>query len=470
MKQTHAMAVCLTLWTTLACNAAQPKSLQFYKEVDREESAEEEILAAKLDSDLYAGTQNEFSDLRVVDSSGNEIPYQLEKEVETRTKILHSPCPSQVESLVENEDNSIEIIVSRTEKAPAADGLALYSPLKDYERRVSIYGSNMGSSSNGVSNKDDSWQMLVDGDVLFDYSRYMEVSNREVALPKNNYQRFRIVIEAVTDQKSSTLVELTRQFRGDEEAGRTERTTVRQRALRIDRIELWQNVTHHWDNKETKTDYPILEFVPKENSDTKQTMITVHTQREPLTALTLETANSNFSRTVVVQVPVTRGIVKEWVDIGRSAISVVRFQGFEQEKLTIHFAEQRQAEYRIVISNEDSPALEITGVAAEGNIYRAIFFADPEETYRLYYNNKLAKKPSYDMAALAIAMGEGYQAVARSLGPQVKNPDFGKNPGFQFSRILDNRLFLAGVISLMVVFLTFLLFRAGKHIENLPGE
>ena len=146
MNRMPIAAVFLVLVTALACRAAQPRPLQFYKEIDHGESAEEEILAITLDSDLYAGTHNGFADLRVVDSQGDEVPYRLEKEIETQTETVHAPCPSRIESLVENEDNSIEIVVAREEKAPTADGLVVYSPLKDYERRVSIFGSSDGDS------------------------------------------------------------------------------------------------------------------------------------------------------------------------------------------------------------------------------------------------------------------------------------------------------------------------------------
>jgi len=460
MNRTPTTAVCLVLVTSLACHAEQPGRLRFYKEIDRGDSAREEILAVHLDSDVYAGTQNGFVDLRVVDSLGEEVPYRLEQEIEIRGETVHAACPSRVVSLVENKDNSIEIVVARKDKAPTADGLVIDSPLKDYERQVTIYGSSDGGS----------WQRLVDSAVIFDYTRYMDIRNREIALPKNTDRRFRVVIEAVTGQKESTLRELTRQFRGDEQVGRTERTTVRRRPLRIDHIELWHNITRQRMEKDKKTDYPILDFTIKDDAGKKQTIVTVHTRREPLTAFTIQTTRSNFSRRAAVQVPVIRGVVTDWIEVGGATVSAVHYRGFAQEAMKIRFPEQRQTEYRIVIVNQDNPALAITGVAAEGNVYRAMFFAGQGATYQLFYDSELVEKPNYDTAALSVALGKGYQLVTRPLGPQIENPAFGASSGFQLIKLLDNRFFLGSVISLMVIFLAILLFRAGRHIEGLPDE
>ena len=39
------------------------------------------------------------------------------------------------------------------------------------------------------------WHTLVENAVLFDYSRYMDVNNREISVPPNDDRHFRITIE-----------------------------------------------------------------------------------------------------------------------------------------------------------------------------------------------------------------------------------------------------------------------------------
>ena len=80
------------------------------------------------------------------------------------------------------------------------------------------------------------WKLLADDGVVFD-SRYMDVSNNEVHLPKNTYRRFKITIAGISDERESPFLELTRKYHGDQQTERTERTVLRRRPFRMDRIE-----------------------------------------------------------------------------------------------------------------------------------------------------------------------------------------------------------------------------------------
>ena len=74
MNHTWAIAVGLVLGAT-AClgeDTDGPASFPFCKDVQRDESRQEEILAVTLDSDVYAAVQERFADLRVVDAAGDD--------------------------------------------------------------------------------------------------------------------------------------------------------------------------------------------------------------------------------------------------------------------------------------------------------------------------------------------------------------------------------------------------------------
>ncbi|NLX97911.1 MAG: DUF3999 domain-containing protein [Rhodopirellula sp.] len=429
------------------------------KPIERAASGQEEILAVALDAEVYAA-EEELTRLRVFDSENREIPCRLDKATENRRRDFREPCPSTVQSLVEHDDNRIEVVVRRDDKAPTADGIIFHTPLADFERRVSVFGSDDG----------DNWQPLVENAMIFDYSRYMDISNREVPLPKNSYRRLKAVVAEVTDLKESSLMELSRQFRGDEESGRTEQTTVLRRPLRIDRLELWHTVTRELVKQQKTVAWPIAHFATEIDSDQKQTIVHVRTRREPLTQLTLETGSVNFSRPARVQTPVERGMTTEWVDVGRATVSVFRFRSFQRVELKIPFSEQRSEEYRIVIDNGDSPPLKIKGVKAEGSEYRMLFFASPDCSYRLAYGSESAETPRYDTAALSAALGQGYRPVAVTLGPEAKNEVFGGHGVPDFAKLLNNPLFLGVAIGLMVIVLGLLLFRASPRIDHLGQE
>lgn len=453
-------AVCLLTAAAVACRGGESGPFQHVKEVVRPAPGEEQILAAELDSDVYADVGDEFADLRVLAADGSEVPYRLQRATETRPETVRKPIPSRVVSLVENDDNSIEVVVALSKDAPPADGLEFFTPLSNFERRVSVFGSS----------GDDDWTPLVNETVIFDYSRYMDVTNRHVPLPDNRHRRYRVVVAEVTEVKESTLMELTRRFEDDEQAGRTERLTLQRRPFRIDRIEPWEDVTRERVEENQKAGYPIVDFNTEEDEKEKQTIVTVRTRRQPLTSFTIQTPDANFSRAASVQVPVERGVLNDWVEVGHATLLAVRFRGFTRESLEISFPEQRGETYRIVIENQDNPPLEIAGVEAEGHVYQVLFFAEQDAAYRVAYGSEVAEKPLYDTAALSIALGEGYQPVPAALGPQSPHPEFSQGPPLRFTALLNNPIFLTAAIGLMVVVLALLLYRAARRVEEVPSD
>jgi len=451
---------CLLLAAALPCAAGEPRPFHFYKGVDRAAPQEEAILAVTLDQEVFAETRDGFPDLRVVDEQDAQVPYLVERVTESRTHVVRTTCSSRVASLEEKDDNAIEIVVRLSAGAPAAGGVTFSTPLADYERRVRVFGSDDGSN----------WTPLVSDGLIFDYSRYMDIESREIRLPKNSHRQFKIVVDDVTDELESPLKELTRKFRGAQEEERAETTTVERRPFRIDRIELWADVPREHFKSDKKADYPIAQFEVEQDAGKKQTVVDVRTRREPLTGFTLETSSRNFSRRVVVQTPVSRGVRSEWIDVAETTVSRVQFGNFHREQLKITFPEKRYEEYRIVIHNQDNPPLEITGVKAEGNVYRTVFLAPAGKEYRVFYGSESAEKPSYDMATVLLPLREGYEAVEAELGVQLANPDFGQPPGFALRSLLGNKLFLGAMICLMVLALGWGLFRAVRRIDVIPKE
>ncbi|NLE39356.1 MAG: DUF3999 domain-containing protein [Pirellulaceae bacterium] len=448
-----------------AYSAADEGWFAYRKDVVRAaDSTREDILAVELDSDVYEATGKGFADLRVFDAGGKQTPFRLERATEDRVTTVHEAHPVKTHSLKEGADNRIELIVSQeaNETLPV-DGLRFTTPLRDYERRVSVSGSDDRIE----------WKPLATDAMLFDYSRYVDLRGGDVALPRNTYRYFKIVIEEVSDDQKSPLTELTRHLRGDEEEKRIERTTVRRRPLRIDRIECYGNVVRTLPRQEKKAEYPVRfdrEKDVTQDVKKKQTIVEIGSRREPLTRFTLATPDVNFSRTVSVQVPVERAGATDWVEVGGGTINAIRFRGFERGSLDVSFPEQRQTRYRLVIEDRDAPPLEITGVSAAGNVYRAVFFADGDASYHVLFGSESAEAADYDTTPLDETLARGFAPTTAKLGPQIANPAFGGDEGQRLRRLLRSPWLLGGAIGLMVVVLALILFRAGRRLEALGEE
>ena len=454
---------------------AQPTEVRFkyWKPIDRAAGKEEEIVAIKLDSDIYAATRAGYPDIRVVDEANAEAPYVIEPEVEFRKERTRQSFATDIVAL-KPDGNAIEVHLKLPEKASDAEGFNFATPLINYERKIKVTGSVDGKK----------WTPVVEG-VIFDYSQYMDVSSREINLPKNNYREFKITIEDVTDEKESPFKELTRTFKDAKEAQRVERTVIERRAFRIDRITAW-GVTTREAVQQTKTaTYPVAKFDTETVADTKRTMVTVRTRREPITWLTLETPSRNFSLRAVIEVPAAvlsnpdqrkRPKPKRddtepgWHAIAEATIENFSFRNEKREQLSITIPERREEQFRIVIHNEDNPPLNITAVKAEGSVQRLIFLAQPAKRYRVLYGSESVPAPKYEAATVLATLRKDNTPVLAGLGEQKDNTEFGGEPAAKTRSIFNNWIFLGGAIGLMVIVLAWTLFRAGKRLENLPKE
>ena len=443
----------------LPSRAAEPGMFRFSKEIQSSATDQEAILAVAFDSDVYASTRDRFPDVRIFDAEGQETPYVVEKATEPRMHTVRTPCGSTVTALHEHE-NDLDVLLRLDDHAPAADGLSILTPLTNFERRIRVYGSDDAAT----------WTPLVDTGLVFDYSRYMDISNRDVRLPKNNYRHLKVSIEGIADSKESPFLDLTRKYRGGNEAERTEKIVLQRRPFRMDRIELWRERQEKLSENERKINYEVAEYRVEEKPDDKTTIVEVTMRRQPLTEFALETSSRNFSRSAVVQTPVTRGGRTEWINVGRGQVSRVDFAGYRKETLGLFFPERRATAYRIVIHNEDSPPLAITGVEARGNVYRAVFLAEQGNHYRLCYGSDEIESPKYDAAMVLAPLRQGHPTAEGRLGAEITSTVDVERHVFSLRGLLKNRVFLGTVVATLVVLLGWALYHATRRINDIPKE
>ncbi len=445
--------------------AEGPAEFRFWRDVVRPPAKEEEILSFTLDSDMYAAMRDGLPDLRILDENDAGAPYQIEPDVEFREERTRHTGSLEVVSLRE-EGNAIEVRVRLPKDAPAAEGFQFFTPQVDFERKVKVFGSTDGAA----------WTLVVNNAMIFDYSRYMDVSQRDVALPSQGpqagyrFREFKLSIEDVTDEMESPYKHLTRTFRGGKEEERKESTSVERRVFRIDRIAYFRHTTQQHVKKSRTAAYPVAGFEKEEDARKQETILHVRTRREPLTSFTLQTPSRNFYRRAAVQVPEVHGVNTEWRTVGSVTLSNFRFRSLRREQLTVAFPEQRREEYRIVISNEDNRPLDIQGVKAEGNVYRAVFLAEEGKRYRVFYGSEGAERPKYEAATVLATLRESFQPTPVTLAAQVDNASYGGEPGLTLHNVLNNWVFLGAVIGLMVVVLAWGLFHAGRQLEDLPKD
>ncbi len=440
-----------------AVGAEEPGPFRFVREVDPGELQREELVAVVLDPHVYAHTRHRLPDLRLVDDGGREMPFLLRRATTTRRRTVRNNWTVEPESLKPLDDHGLQIELALDRRDPQPSGLTVVTPLRNFEQRLRVFGSDDGEA----------WELLVPDALIFDYSRFMDIRSCEVRLPENDFRRFRVVIDAVTAEQESELLELTRRLRDGEEVEREERVTRRRRPFRIEQIEFWRETVEEQVTGPATMEYPVTRFQVEHDARQQQTIVTVHTRREPLTALELETAARNFTRRVSVERPETRGVRTHWRRIGEANLSRFAFRELRRERLEVGFPPTRSEQYRLVIDDRDNPPLEVTGIRGAGNVYRVVYFADPEGEYRLVYGAPEVAPPQYDTTALAASLGKGYEPVEAELGEAVERP--ARRP-INLLALLNNPLVLIALIAVLVAVLGLGLYAAARRVDSLPGE
>lgn len=439
---------------------ADDGKFQFTREVRTGELHQEELLSVTLDSEVYAVARDDFADLRLIDGPGQTVPYLLQKARTTSSHTVRKTWIASDYSAQPLEGGGLEIVVQLDSDDPQPNGLTLVSPLKNFEQRVRISTSPDGRQ----------WEPIEEEFTIFDYSRYMDVRNISVSFPETPRRYFRIVIDDVTVEQESELLELTRTMSGAKETERLEEVTIDRRPFRIERIEFWREMLAEQVSGDERVNYPVLEFEVEQDTEHQQTIIHIETQRQPITAFKLVTPEKNFSRPATVAVLRHQGTRDIWNTIGDGTVSRIDFKTLQREDLVLEFPESRAAQYRLLIDNRDNVPLRIEGIEAYGNVYELLYVAEPASTYQLVYGDPEAKPPRYDTAAIEALLDAGFQISPAELGPPLESAAFDEPARFQWKLVLNNPLILGGVILMLVILLGGGLYSAARRIDSRPGD
>ena len=424
-----------------------------------------EIAAVTLDADLYAASRDDLGDLRVFQAS-RAVPHLAERVSETRSRTVRDSQPARKLSLHEDAANRLEVVFELLGDHPRADLLEIVTPLRDYERGLRISASPDGKA----------WTVLTPEAQVFDYTRYMDIAQREAPFPATTGRFIKLEIFQADDAKTAPILELTREFRKGQAEGEIQKTSVEKRPFRMDDVRFWRTRVVEEFKADVKQDYPVAGFTVRRDEQEKSTVVEVKTRREPLTALRLATDSTNFCRPVAVQI--RRSGRGEWAaapgagwrTLATGTCSDLSFRTIHRSALAVEFSETRAADYRLVIQDGDNPPLHVTGVTGSGNVYRAVFLAESATPHTLYYGAPTVPPPVYDAAAVLGQLRSEFRPAAWTAGPEMKNPDYRPDGRGGIRAFFARRLVFGLILGLVVAALTWALIRAVRQTESATGE
>ena len=206
---------------------------------------------------------------------------------------------------------------------------------------------------------------------------------------------------------------------------------------------------------ERKTDLKITGQDVSARDKTSVITLTSGYDKLPVHRLQLTVNSVNFSRLATVYGSADQ---KEWQRVGEGTLTAVSLAGYRESQLSLPVDTTGFRYLRVIIRNGDSAPLKI--LKAEGFSYPsyALFPCQSGGQYRLYYGNRDAKYPDYDLAAFSGKVMDTAPPVWSLLTPQT-NPFYKANTGV-VPESEKHKWLLPGILVLLVAGLGVFILRA----------
>ncbi len=378
---------------------------QYFKSVSLPpETPEDGLVKLTPDREVFAGSAPALADLRIISNTDREVPYKLEigRSERQQTKVTVS---SQDKTYVPGG-----YTMFAAELGPdgaSHNEIEIQTPSTDFGRTAVVETSTDGVTWTKVTEK-----------TIYDFTakeQSFTARDTRIRYPETTarYVRVKIADEGgVPLEIAGATVFLARE------------TEVRQ------------------------VSWPISTFSIGQDKDNLTTLIKVDlgTSGLPSYCISVAVPEVNFFREVSVEES-TDG--KRWHEIlSQTNIYAYNTQRFTGQNLSATYPETTARFLRLTIHDKDNSPLDIQEVTVSGYQRWLVFPAEAAESYRLYYGNLAARRPSYDIERVfPYLMAE--ELPEAGLDSQELNPQFvEKKPPLteRFPWLLPTIVALAAII------------------------
>lgn len=380
---------------------------QFYKTISLPPGiSQDTLVSVDLDEEVLTKSNENLADLRVIEGRENEVPFVMRSLAgESRVRSF-SPNMLNLSSVPGENTSFIADFGDVSE--PHNSTTLVFSPVeKNFRRNAKIEGAN-------TLDDESAWRVLKERESIYDYSLEFHVQDATITYPDSTFRYLRVTI---TDAGGNPL-RITG-VKGERAIHKSGRVVSYEPSRAVSKVE-----------KTTE----VLADLGKKGIFTNRAVFT--------------TDATNFDRGIQVFASDTK---QQWRFIGSDTIYHYATPSFSGSKFSITYPETDARYLRFVISNGDSPPLEIAGLTLEGLVRAISFLASEGKSYALYYGSALATRPRYDFEKIYQFFRDQTPLTA-SLGPEQENDAFTIPVSERFPWLFSVVLGLVVIILALVVF------------------
>jgi hypothetical protein len=324
-----------------------------FERVVRVEKAGRAVLV--LDRDVYESARADLGDLRLVDPSGREVPYVLDRGGSSARR---GPVRPDVRNRGWRADGAATAVLDFGGRV-AKRRLTLRLSGDDFRRPVSVEGSEDGREWTTLV--DEAWVFAVPGE---DAARY-----ETVELPENDFPLLRVAARPAPDERSRPAIVDALVPGGEPLASREAELRTRWTAAHDARSgETWLTLD-------------------------------LGARHHPFTAIVLDVGDERFFREVRVDArrDIRPADPEAWDEVGRGQVHRLERGGRVREGLRVG-ATGRARTLRVRVRDGDDRPLEVRDVSVAVPLERILFEATAPGAFRLTWGAPARAAPRYDLA------------------------------------------------------------------------
>ena len=390
---------------------------QFQKEITTpSNSSGKSFVEVVFDNEIFSSAKSDLSDVRIIDSTGAEVPYVLTTEAPQASREAFS---SKIFNKGSKPEELTSFIVDLGEAGVLNNQLRIVTDSKNFRREVSIE-----ASADQVN-----WLKLDSNKYIYDYTVEFKAQDTTIRYPENAKRYLRVTI---FDKGKAPLNILRAEV-------------AKEKIIQVKQITYDAKIIKKTENAEKRASVVTLDLgavgLPTNN-------------------LSLETNSTNFNRQIGLDGSNDK---QNWFTISSGDVifsySTPQFIG---NKLSLNYSERNFRYLRLVIFNKDDKPINITGAKVTGFLRKLVFEFNPGSSYSLFYGNPNSRFPEYDLKNYISYFNQSARQEV-NLGTQKENTEFIKTvpPPPPFSERYPNLLLIALIV--VVIIIGTLIFRLFKR-------
>jgi hypothetical protein len=309
-----------------------------------------------LDRDIFAHSESHLADLRLIDESGGEVPYEM------RSQIIPPPVPLSVPATL--RENSFvpgkftQVVLDLGERAGFHNNLRIQTPESDFINWVEVAASDDAHL----------WRIVNPRAPISRFRKENLEGNQTVRYSENNARYLRVRIQ---------------------EAGHS---------FQVSGVEVFSSPAIKKENLAEGTLPLRASLLPDSGGEASQTQWTLDlgSSNIPVAKFNFKTSQPEFYRAVRI---LTSSDQKEWRPAGGGEIHRYVAGGKTEESLEVQCYESWGSRYwRVEVLNANDAPLSAVRLSVALPRRFVLFRATANHSYRLIYGNARATAPQYDLA------------------------------------------------------------------------